>query len=175
VQQTGTAFQRGSDRILGGVCSGLAAGFHVDSLWVRLGFVLLAFAHGLGILLYVLLWLLMPEPANGAVAGRTGFASMSADLRRLWAEIRDQLGGKGGAKTSTPTSGESTTASPTPPGAPLPTAARSRSPYLGLALIAIGVIALANNAGFITWEISWPGILIAIGVLLLIRNANRKT
>jgi hypothetical protein len=43
-----------------------------------------------------------------------------------------------------------------------------------VALIATGVIALANNAGFITWEISWPGILIAIGVLLLIRNVNRK-
>ena len=54
-------------------------------------------------------------------------------------------------------------------------AARSRPPYLGLALIAIGVIALANNAGFIRWEISWPAILIAIGVLLLIRSVNRKT
>ncbi len=159
---------------MGGVCSGLATGFHVDPLWVRLGFVLLAFAHGLGILLYVLLWLLMPEPANGDVAGRTGFASMSADLRRLWAEIRDQLGGRAGVQTSTPTSAESTSASPTPPAAPLQTAAHSRSPYLGVALIAIGVIALANNAGFITWEISWPGILIAIGVLLLIRNMNRK-
>jgi len=175
VQQTGTAFQRGKDRILGGVCSGLAGGFHVDSLWVRLGFVLLAFAHGLGILLYVLLWLLMPEPANGAVAGGTGFASMSADLRSLWAEVRDQLGGKGGAQASTPTSAESAIGSPMPPASPVQPAAPSRPPYLGLALIAIGMIALANNAGFITWEISWPAILIAIGVLLLIRNVNRKT
>jgi phage shock protein C len=175
VQQTGTAFQRGSDRILGGVCSGLATGFHVDPLWVRLGFVLLAFAHGLGILLYVLLWLLMPEPANRDVARRTGFASMSADLSRLWAEVRDQFGGKGGTQASTPTSAESTTSSSTPPGSPLQAAARSRPPYLGLALIAIGVIALANNAGLITWEISWPAILIAIGVLLLIRSVNRKT
>ena len=47
--------------------------------------------------------------------------------------------------------------------------------YLGLALIGIGVIALANNAGYIIWEVWWPGILIGIGVLLLIRNANRKT
>ena len=62
-----------------------------------------------------------------------------------------------------------------PPASPVQPAAPSRPPYLGLALIAIGMIALANNAGFITWEISWPAILIAIGVLLLIRNVNRKT
>ena len=40
------SFYRGGDRILGGVCSGLAAGFHVDSLWVRIAFVLLAMAAG---------------------------------------------------------------------------------------------------------------------------------
>ena len=42
------SFYRGSDRILGGVCSGLAAGFHVDALWVRIAFVLLAFLQRRG-------------------------------------------------------------------------------------------------------------------------------
>jgi len=54
-------FYRGSDRIVGGVCSGLAAGFHIDPLWVRLAFVLLAFVQGIGLFIYIVLWLVMPE------------------------------------------------------------------------------------------------------------------
>ena len=174
MEQTRKAFGRGSDRILGGVCSGLAAEFHLDPLWVRLGFVLLAFVHGLGILLYVLLWLLMPEPADGAVAGRSGFESMTADLRRLWAEIQGQPVGTSGAQTATPTSAASATTTRTPAGSPVQASRRNGTLYLGVILIAIGVIALANNAGYIIWEVWWPGILIGLGVLLLMRNLNRK-
>ncbi len=54
-------FYRGRDRILGGVCSGLAEGFHLDPLVVRVLFVLLIFLQGVGIFLYVVLWLVMPE------------------------------------------------------------------------------------------------------------------
>jgi phage shock protein PspC (stress-responsive transcriptional regulator) len=175
VQETRTAFGRGTDRILGGVCSGVAAEFHLDPLWVRLAFVLLAFAHGLGILLYVLLWLLMPEPADGAVAGRSGFASLSADLRRLWAEIQGQPAGMGGAQTASPTSAQGATTTGTPAGSPVQASRRNGTLYLGVILIAIGAIALANNAGYIIWEVWWPGLLIGVGVLLLVRNLNRKS
>lgn len=175
MQQTDSRFHRGSDRILGGVCSGLAAGFHVDPLWVRLGFVLLAFFQGIGILLYVVIWLLMPEPVDSQAARRSGFDSMTADLHRLWAEVRGHLGGSGHAQTSTPTSAEGAPVGPTQPGSPEQRSAHNQSLFLGVVLVAIGVIALANNAGYVTWQIIWPGILIVIGLLLLIRNLNRKT
>lgn len=48
-------------RILGGVASGVAAYFGIDPLWVRLAFVALTFASGFGILLYLILWAIMPE------------------------------------------------------------------------------------------------------------------
>jgi len=46
---------------LAGVASGLAAYIGIDVLFVRIAFVLLTFASGAGILLYVLIWLLAPE------------------------------------------------------------------------------------------------------------------
>lgn len=49
-----------SDRIVGGVCGGLATYLGVDALLVRLVFVLFAITAGAGLLLYVLLWVLMP-------------------------------------------------------------------------------------------------------------------
>ncbi len=54
-------FFRSGDRILGGVCAGLAEGLHVDALWVRVAFLLLVFIQGIGVFLYIVLWLVMPE------------------------------------------------------------------------------------------------------------------
>ncbi|MFH1257626.1 MAG: PspC domain-containing protein [Candidatus Micrarchaeota archaeon] len=49
------------DRILGGVCGGFGDYFNVDPNLVRLLFVLLCFAGGAGIILYLVAWLLLPE------------------------------------------------------------------------------------------------------------------
>src|SRR2546421_7217505 len=93
------SFYRGGDRILGGVCSGLAAGFHVDSLWVRIAFVLLAFLQGIGVFIYVVLWLVMPEKIEDPAGSRSGFDSMTDDLLRISSEVRDQFGGAFGGRT----------------------------------------------------------------------------
>lgn len=58
------------DRVLGGVAGGLARRLGVDALLVRIGFVVLAAAGGLGVLAYLLLWALLEEepvdePADG--------------------------------------------------------------------------------------------------------------
>ena len=42
---TDQRFYRSNNRILGGVCAGLAEGFHVDVLWVRVAFLLLLFVR----------------------------------------------------------------------------------------------------------------------------------
>jgi len=53
-------------KLLGGVCSGIGAYFNLDPLWVRLIFILLVFAPGFGILLYIILWLVVPEARTAA-------------------------------------------------------------------------------------------------------------
>lgn len=50
-----------SDKKLGGVCGGLARYFGIDATLVRVLAVLTIFAGGLGILAYVLLWVLTDE------------------------------------------------------------------------------------------------------------------
>ncbi len=49
------------DRIIGGVCGGLAEVLDIDPTIVRLIFVLLALLGGHGVLLYLILWLIMPR------------------------------------------------------------------------------------------------------------------
>jgi len=48
------------DRMLGGVCGGLAQYFSIDPVLVRLAFVLLTIYQGSGLLLYFILLILMP-------------------------------------------------------------------------------------------------------------------
>ncbi|MFT4611494.1 MAG: phage shock protein PspC (stress-responsive transcriptional regulator) [Glaciecola sp.] len=46
---------------VGGVSSGLAHYFGIDALWIRLIWVCLIFGAGTGVLLYILLWIFVPE------------------------------------------------------------------------------------------------------------------
>lgn len=56
----------GTDRMAGGVCGGLGAYSGVDAVLWRTGFVALTLVGGSGVLLYLLLWVLLPPPAPGA-------------------------------------------------------------------------------------------------------------
>lgn len=53
-----------SDRMLAGVCGGIAAYLGVDPVLVRLGFVVLLLASGVGLPIYLVLWLVMPAESQ---------------------------------------------------------------------------------------------------------------
>jgi len=53
-------FRDSDDKFLGGVSSGLAHYFNIDTIWVRLIWLLLMY-KGTGIVLYIILWILLPE------------------------------------------------------------------------------------------------------------------
>jgi phage shock protein C len=165
--RTDERWYRGSDRILGGVCSGLAAGFHIDPIWVRIAFVLMAFVQGLGILLYLILWLVMPERVEGQPGGRSGFDSMMSDVHRAWDDLRGQFGV---ARPRTSATGDQ--GSPALP--PIGSTWNSPSTVLGLILLIAGLLFLAENLGIVNWDVIWPAALIAIGVFLLARNFAKR-
>src|SRR5471030_983934 len=61
----GRLYRDENDKILGGVCSGLASYLRVDPTILRLVFALIVFAGGTGFLLYILLWIILPsKPLN---------------------------------------------------------------------------------------------------------------
>ena len=59
-----------NDRMIAGVAGGLAAIFNIDPLLVRIVLLALAFLNGFGILLYLALWLLVPNEDSIAVDAR---------------------------------------------------------------------------------------------------------
>jgi phage shock protein PspC (stress-responsive transcriptional regulator) len=63
----GRLYRNDNDKILGGVCGGLASYLRIDPTIVRLVFALISFGAGTGILLYILLWVILPSrPLNNA-------------------------------------------------------------------------------------------------------------
>jgi phage shock protein PspC (stress-responsive transcriptional regulator) len=54
-------FRDGDDKFLGGVASGIAHYFDLDTIWIRLGLLALFIFGGFGVLLYIILWILLPE------------------------------------------------------------------------------------------------------------------
>ena len=66
-----SGYERDTDaRWFGGVCAGLARRFGVDPVLVRAAAVVLAFVGGLGLTIYVLLWLVMPDRRGDILAER---------------------------------------------------------------------------------------------------------
>ncbi len=56
-----------SDKVIGGVAGGLSQYFGVDPVLIRLGFVFMTLASGLGLVLYAALWLVLPVTGGRAI------------------------------------------------------------------------------------------------------------
>ncbi|MBW8051004.1 MAG: PspC domain-containing protein [Cytophagales bacterium] len=54
-------FRDGKRKILGGVAAGIAHYFKADPIWIRLAFLVLTPFWGIMILIYIILWIILPE------------------------------------------------------------------------------------------------------------------
>lgn len=148
-------YRSNTESMLAGVCGGLAHYLNIDVSLVRLVFVLLAFGEGIGILLYFILWLIMPT------ADHTTTNDIGDNIRGAAHEMKNQA---------------------LEMGQDIQQAASSPNPKTGLivgsTLIILGVIALLNSLNipelsWITFDLLWPLLLIGFGVAMLARR-NRE-
>jgi phage shock protein C len=169
-ETTGGVLRRGSDRIVAGVCSGLGNYFHVEPLLVRIVFVILALANGIGLLLYLVLWLLM-DPPTGMPAGSR---PLGERIRSMGDELREDF--RTGFSRAQSPSPETTSSTPGGPGGPSspPPSYGSRGLWFGIILIVLGGYILLQNTGVLSafhWDVwFWPAVLIAIGLIILVRR-----
>lgn len=80
-----------TDKMIGGVCGGLAKYLNLDPVWVRLLFVLLLFASGIGAPLYLVLWVIMPREELAGESGSTVLQDNFEDLSQTVSEKVGQL------------------------------------------------------------------------------------
>jgi phage shock protein PspC (stress-responsive transcriptional regulator) len=148
-------FQRDTRHgILGGVAAGLAQYFDVDPLLVRLGLVFLVFLNGLGVLFYVICWVLVP-PAEPDHAAGNPVQQVASGVRaageQAAAGLRQATDRAGGGRA-----------------------------LAGAFLVLLGAVLLMDQLDWMGWprwarlETLWPLAVIAFGVSILMRSAERK-
>lgn len=73
-RKKGRLFRDTSDKFIGGVCSGIANYLNVDPAIVRILFAIITFGgFGLGVLIYILLWIILPPRDLDGFAGKRLF------------------------------------------------------------------------------------------------------
>ena len=150
-----------TNRVIAGVCGGIAEYLAVDVTLVRVVFVVTAFiTAGLGVILYIVLLILMPLPGQPAPFTKPSSQSAATDTTARM---------EGDPTTTTPA-----TTAPVDPVAHEAAAERRRIAF-GYLLIALGVAFFLTNAGafrFVQWQYVWPLVLIGIGVLFLVQRVR---
>lgn len=82
-------FRDPDTRMIGGVCSGLGAYFNIDPVWFRLLFVFAVIFAGSGILVYLILWIVLP-PAR-TVTDRLHMRGDPINIDNIEKSVKDEM------------------------------------------------------------------------------------
>lgn len=151
-----------SDRMLEGVCGGLAKYFGMDPTIVRIIAVLSVFVGGLGILAYIIMAIIVPLEGTKVTTPeetvRENVEEMKETASELGREIRSTFTGEEGESED------------------VVKARHRRRTLFGIILIVFGVIFMLGSFNlfwWLHWGNLWPLILVAIGVLIIL-SARRR-
>lgn len=82
-------FRDPDNKILSGVCSGIGNYFDFDPLWLRGAFAISFFVFGSGFLLYVILWIIMPEAKT--TAEKLEMRGEKVDINNIGKAVNDEF------------------------------------------------------------------------------------
>jgi len=139
-----------SDIMVGGVCGGLAKYFAIDPTLVRLIFFLLTVAGGSGVLIYFILWIVMPREDMPDTHNNMTSQEFSRRANQMGQEMQQMVQQPNSRAVQ----------------------------FIGIALVVLGLVYLVQNLHipWLAWfndQLLWPVLIIAVGALLLTR-AFRK-
>lgn len=128
-----------TERMLGGVSGGLGEYFEIDPTLIRLIFVLLTVFGGSGIIIYIILWAILPSRSN-----------LDNDPEENIRQNADEIKSKAKSFAKDFKGNES----------------ESRQIFGGL-IILLGILFIFSNVGIFDFHVFWPLILIFLGLAIL--------
>lgn len=166
---TNRLYRSRDNRMLFGVCGGLAEYLQIDPTLVRLAFIVLTPVSGIGVLAYVVLTIIVPlsdSPAKSpSEVMRENTQEIASTASKIGEDLRTTFGGREGETAiitgrlgleAWPESRQRT---------------QERRQLAGLILMALGALALLSNLRllwWLDWSVLWPATLILIGALILL-------
>jgi phage shock protein C len=132
-----------NDRILGGVAGGLGEYLDIDPVLIRLVFILALFS-GVGVLAYILAWIIIPEDPK-CPTGKSAGDEIREKAESVASEVRSRTGR---SRTD-----------------------EDVRMLIGVIILALGVMFFVQTTiGPFVWKIFWPTILVLIGLYIIIRK-----
>ncbi len=145
-----------TDRMLWGVCGGLAEYFNIDPTIVRLIAVLSIFLNGLGILAYIILAIVVPLESSAATEPKEVVKENIEEMKETATQFGQEMRSTFQRDEARPREAPQT----------------SQHTYIALGIILVvigGIFLLANFLSWMAWRYLWPLILIAIGLVVIFR------
>jgi phage shock protein PspC (stress-responsive transcriptional regulator) len=81
-------YRDGDSKVLGGVCSGIGNYFDIDAVWLRIALLLMFFFAGTGFLLYLILWIAIPEAKT--TAEKLAMKGERADINNISKAVKEE-------------------------------------------------------------------------------------
>ena len=132
-----------TNRILAGVAGGLGEYFAIDPTLIRLIFALLMIFGGGGILVYIILWILIPSENNSEKNSEETIKDNTEEFKNRAKSFDNEF--KGMSVENHPKN------------------------WFGFVVIILGILFLFDNLGFLQFHLFWPILLIAFGFFLLFK------
>jgi phage shock protein PspC (stress-responsive transcriptional regulator) len=137
-------FRSETDKMIGGVAGGIAKYLDIDSVIIRLFFLILLFGAGSGFLIYILLWIILPSENSIQTVSKgvvdENIAEVKSQAEKIVGDIE---------------SGEN----------------KNGRLVIGGLVIILGVFIFLRMLG---WDVDfnwmWPWVIIAFGVVLIVRK-----
>lgn len=149
-----------TDRVIWGVCGGLARYFDIDPTIIRIIAVLTILFSGAGIIAYIILAIVIPSEKSRATDPKDTVKENIEELK-----TSADVFGKEVRETLDPSSSQSRPE------------LRRRRVWFGIILIAIGVVIAMSNFNifwWFQWKYLWPVILILIGAVIVLGTRKRR-
>lgn len=176
------AYRNTQEKVIAGVCSGLADYFSIDPLYIRILFLLLLFKPPFAFIVYIGLWIAIPARTLHLNAQDDSYQNQDEESFEKkvqnFAKEAEAMGEKFGKEVETVADSLTNMNDKTRSTINVPTfeKPKKRKGILGgMILIALGLLFLANNfLPDFDIEMYWPIILIAIGISILFSPRSSK-
>lgn len=147
-------YRSNTTRTIGGVCGGLAEHFNIDPVVVRAAFVLAVLFGGGGVLIYIILWIVIPEKPIKFFNNTENKETFNTEINKE-STMENEFETKEQRRDRKTQHGNLTG---------------------GLILITLGILFLIDRfVPQVNFGDLWPVILIVIGITLLVRTLPKKS
>lgn len=145
--QNKSLYRSANNKIIAGVCGGLGQYFDIDPTIIRIVFVLMTVFGGSGLLIYLILWLVIPSETSGITLSQDHIKENAKEMKQKAETFAHDIRKSSSNKDS--------------------------RPWWGVVIVILGAFFLMSNYGlFDFYELRklWPLALIVLGILILLRK-----